>query len=257
MTDADVNVKLALIAAGVLGVIALGFLMLYVVIPAALIAGVIDFGMRQSYNSKLAKVQSSKELTIAPAIHSFDARIVDGQIVAGWLVDLPGDALLDIYRVTGHGGGSIDELNARGDCIHTTGLELTDSRDQLFVDVGLPDGTYYYVPVVSGLVIEKEPLPYSLFDFAKDVQFRTRRTRLAMRGEAVAVVVAAEVVAQIPDLRDEPSKIADDVMAHIRSRRKFDADLDAAISRINDSGELSEEEKQEAIELLETRATAK
>jgi len=255
MTDAEVNLKLAVIGASVLGVIAVGFLILYVIIPVFLVAAAIDFTMRQSYNGKLAIAKSAKDLVTAPDIRSFEARLVDGEVLLAWMVDLPGDARLDIYRVTAHGGGSIDELEMRGSCIHSTGLEFTSDMDSLFRDIGLADDTYYYVPVVSGAVVEKTPLVYHLFDFAKEVQYRTRRTRRVMRGEAVPVVVAPEVIEQIPDLRDEPSRIADDVVAHIRSRHQFDNDLDAAIARISSNEDLTEAEKQEAIELLETRAS--
>lgn len=254
MTDGEVNVKLAVIAASIVGIIAVGFLMLYVIIPVFLLASVIDFVMRQGYNTKLAAVQSQGDVSEGPEIHSFDARVVDGEVMIGWLVDIPGDGQLDIFRVSDHGGGSIDDLAARGVCIHSTAHDFTNTRDELFLDAGVPDGTYFYVPVVSGLLVEKEPLPYSFLDFASEVQYRTRRKRIRARGEAVLVEVAPQVVEQLPDLRDAPSRIADDVMSAIRSRRKFDADLDAAISRIESDSDLSEDEKQEAVELLETRA---
>ena len=256
MTDVEANVKIALIAVSVLGVVALGFFVLYVIAPLFLLACVIDFGMRQSYNSKLAEVQKAGDLTVAPDIQSFEARRVDGDVLIAWLVDLPGDAHLDIYRVTGHGGGSIAELAERGSCIHSTGREFTNTMEELFKDIGLEEGTYFYVPVVSGLVVEKEPLPYSFLDFAKEVQYRTRRNRRAMRGDAIAVEVKSEVVEALPDLRDDAAKIADDVLAHFKTRKQFDVDLDAAIARIKASDDLSEQEKQEAIELVETRATA-
>jgi hypothetical protein len=256
MTDAEANVKIALIAVSVLGVIALGYLVLFVIGPLFLLAVVIDFGMRQSYNTKLAKVQKGTDLVESPNIQSFDARLVEGQVLIGWLTNLPGDARLDIYRVTGHGGGSIAELAERGPCIHSTGRDFTNTKDELLKDAGLEEGTYFYVPVVSGLVIEKEPLPYSFLDFAKEVQYRTRRNRRAMRGDAVVVEIKPEVIEALPDLRDDAAKIADDVLAHFKSRKKLDAELDAAIARINASDDLSVEEKQEAIELIETRATA-
>lgn len=254
MNDKEMAVKLAFIFAGLIGAIALGYLVIFVIAPLFILATIIDFGMRQTYNKKLTSVQSSAELTEGPRIHSFDARYHEGEIVVGWLLDLPRDAVLDIYRTNDHGGGSIENIDERGVCIHTTGVEFTNSMDDAFIDKGLPDGTYYYVPVVSGTEVVKEPLSYHFLDFAKEVRFRTRRKQRRYRGEAVAVTTTPEAKKEIEDSRDEATKIADGVLAHFRERKKFDADLDAAISRIKESNELNEEEKQEAIELIETRA---
>ena len=254
MSDSDVNVKLAIIVGSVLGVIALGYVVVFVIVPAFLLAAVIDFGMRQSYNAKLVQVRHGADLHEMPHIHSFDVRMLDQQVMIAWIADLPNGSHLDIYRMTEHGGGSVSEIEARGLCIHSTTRERTNSKDELFIDVGLPDGTYFYVPVVSGLSVEREPLPYHFFDFAREVQFRTRRTNVVLRGEAVAMIVAPDAVDVIPDQRNLPTRIADDVKAHIKQRRQFTADLDDAIAQIMSDDDLSEHEKQLAVELLETRA---
>ncbi|WP_420860325.1 hypothetical protein [Algirhabdus cladophorae] len=242
MSDSDVNVKLAIIVGSVLGVIALGYVVVFVIVPAFLLAAVIDFGMRQRYNSKLVQVRQGTDLHDTPHIHNFDVRLVDQQVMIAWIADLPNGSHLDIYRVTEHGGGSVSDLEARGICIHSTTRELTNSKDELFVDVGLPDGTYFYVPVVSGLSVEREPLPYHFFDFARDVQFRTRRTNVVLRGDAVAIIVTPDVVEAIPDHRNLPARIADDVKAHIKQRRQFAADLDEAVAQIMTDDDFSEHE---------------
>lgn len=247
-------VKLAIIIASILGVIVLGYVMLLVVLPAFALAAIVDFGMRQSYNAKLSQVRQRTDLKSSPRILFFDARFADGQVMIAWHADLPNGSRLDIYRVEGHGGGSVDDLQSRGICIHSTGLELTSTKDELFIDFGLPEGAYFYVPIVSGRSVEQEPLSYHFFDFSRHVEFRTRRTDVVVRGEAAGVVVKPEVVEQLPDHRNMPTKIADEIKAQIKQRRQFTSDLDNAVAQIMSDADLDESEKQIAIELLETRA---
>ena len=254
MTDQEAFAKITIAILFVVGVVALGYLVIFVLVPLFVLAAVIDFFIRQSYNRKLEEARRASDLVTRPKIHDFDARFHEGRVVIAWLVDLPGDAVMDIYRVEGSGSGSIADIEARGTCIHTTKLEFTDNMEQMLVDVGLPEGTYYYVPVLSGLVVEKEPLPYSFLDFATQVQFSQRRNRCCFRGDAVAVTVADDKPQALPDLRDEAHRLADNILEEFRGRKKRDADLDAAISRIRVSSDLTETEKQAAIELLETRA---
>lgn len=256
MSDNELAAKLAFILAVVIGTIALGYVIVFAVAPIFVVASVIDFGFRHSYNEKFAAIQGSDELDQGPGIMAFEARLIHGRVAIGWLVDLPGDAHLDIYRLTGSGGGSIDEIVARGTCMYSTGREYTDETSEGFYDDGLAYGTYYYVPVVSGMRIKKDPVSYSFLSFARELHFITRKTRVAVRGEAVRVDVAASEPIALPDGRDDAAKLADEVLEQFQARKKFDAELDAAISRIRDSDELSEEEKAEAIELMETRAAS-
>lgn len=256
MSDNELAAKMAVIVAVVIGVIALGYVIVFAIAPIFVVASVIDFGFRHKYNEKLDAIQGSDELDQGPRIHSFDARMHEGRIIIGWMTDLPGDAYLDIYRVTGSGGGSVSEIAARGECILSTGREVTQDMSELFVDEDLPQGSYFYVPVVSGLRITKEPLSYSFLGFMREVQFITRKTRVAIRGEAVRVDVAPTEPIALPDARDPAAKLADEVLEQFQARKKFDADLDAAIDRIRENSDLTDEEKAEAIELMETRATS-
>ncbi len=256
MSDTEGMIKLAIIALVIAGAVAVGSFVVVVVVPLFLLGCVVDYGMRQGYNKKLAAIQGSPELIKGPAIRDFEARIVEGEVLIAWLVDLPGDAALEIYRVEGPAGGSLDELGERAVCIHSTGVEFTHNRDMTLTDHDLSPGRYTYFPVVSGLTIQKEPLPYSFFDFANEVQFRTRKNRNRLRGESSIVEVLDPSVNQLLDQRDPATKMADDVLAHFRERKKFDADLDIAIARITDSSDLTEAEKQEAIELIETRSVS-
>ncbi|MEJ8563289.1 hypothetical protein QTO30_20100 [Yoonia sp. GPGPB17] len=254
MSDSEAYAKIAFILAVVLGVIALGYVMVFVVAPLLLLAVIIDFGMRQSYNAKLVKVIEQSDLNEVPHIHSFEARMVDQQVLIAWIADLPNDSHLEIYRVSGHGGGSVGDLEARGVCIHSTTREVTGSKDELFIDMGVAEGLHFYVPVVSGRSVEREPLPYQFLGFSKEVQFRTRRRNVVLRGEAFAVNVAPAVVAALSDTRDLPSRIADDVKVQIKQSRQFAANLNDAIAGIMSDDDLTEDEKQLAVELLETRA---
>ena len=238
----------------VMGIVALGYLVVFVLVPLFVLAAVIDFFMRQSYDRKLADLRGAPDLITGPKIHDFDARFHEGRVIIAWRLDLPGDAMLDIYRVEGSGGGSVADIEARGTWLHTTQLERSNTIEQAYEDFGLPDGTYSYVPIVSGLVVEKEPLPYHFLSFATQVQFSQRRNRRTFRGEAVTVTISEDKPEVLPDLRDEAHKLADDILEEFRGRKKRDADLDAAISRIRESTELTETEKQAAIELLETRS---
>ena len=254
MTDQEAMVKVAFLVAAGLAVVAVGYVVIFVVAPLFVLGMVIDFGMRQSYKKKLAEAKASPDLIKGPRLHDFEARFHEGEVLIGWLADLPGAAGMDIYRLTDHGGGTVDDIEMRGLCIHSTRVEFTESKSQLVADPGLEDGTYFYVPVLYGLVIEKEPLSYSFFDFASEVKYRQRKYRVRFRGDAGAVTVEPETVPEIPDLRDAATKMADDILAGFRDRKKLDADLDAAMARIRASDDLTEEEKLEAIELLETRS---
>lgn len=256
MTDNEAYAKLGIVVAVVLGAVAIGYLVVIVVLPLFLLGALIDYGMRRSYNKKLAEVRRSPDLIKGPVIHDFEARFVDGEVLIAWFCDLPGDAALEIYRIVGPAGGAISEMGDRALCIHTTGRELTNNRDEVFIDPGLEPGRYSYVPVVSGLVVEKEPIEYSFFDFAPKVQFIQRKNRRKLRGEASVVDVPSQKVQALPDERDAATKMADDVLTHLRERKKFDSEIDAAIDRIKASHDLTEDEKAEAIELIETRAVA-
>lgn len=256
MTDAEAFTKVAIIALAIGGIVMIGYLAVVFVLPVFLVAAVIDYRIRQSYNKKLAAVTGSRDLITGPYIHDFEARFVDGDVLIAWCCDLPGNSVLEIYRVEGMAGGSLSSLGDRAVCIHSTGVELTNNRDMLVVEKGLTPGCYSYIPFVEGLVVEKEPLPYSFFDFSTEVKFLRRKKTKRLRGEASVVDVPDPRAMALPDDRDPATKIADDVLAHFRERKKFDADIDAAIARIEASDDLTDAEKQEAIELIEIRAAA-
>jgi hypothetical protein len=254
MSDSELNAKIAVIIAVIIGIIALGYVIVFAIAPIFVVASLIDFGFRQKYNQKLDAIKGSNTLNQTPSIHSFDARLVDGRVIIAWLVDLPGNAQLDIYRMTRTGGGTVAEISGQGDCILSTGREFTNDLSEVFYDDGLPEDTYFYIPVVSGMQIKKEPLSYSFLSFAREVQFSTRKSNIQIRGEAARVDVLQDVPKAISDERDEATKLADEVLAVFKERKKLDVNLDAAISRIKNSTDLSDDEKIEAIELMETRA---
>jgi len=256
MSDNELTAKVAVIGAVVIGIIALGYVIIFVIAPIFVVASIIDFGFRQKYNEKLDAIRGSDELDQGPDILCFEARMHEGRIVAGWMANLPNGAQLDIYRLTGSGGGSIDEIAARGTCVLSTGREVTSDRSEVFYDDGLPHGVYYYVPVASGLRIKKDPQPYSFLSFARELQFITRKTRTAIRGEACRVDFVPEEPKALPDTRDDASKLKDEVLEVIKGRKRQDAQLDAAIAKIQQDDDLTEDEKAEAIELMETRAAS-
>lgn len=256
MSNNELAAKLALTVAVLVGIVALGSVIIFAVAPIFVAASIIDFFYRQKYNEKLDAIKGSDELDQGPSIKSFDARLHEGRVIVAWFVDLPGNAQLDVYRLTGTGGGAIEEIVARGTCVISTGREMTENMSEAFYDDGLPEGVYYYVPVASGMRIKKEPISYSFLSFARELQFSTRRRQVTVRGEAVAVHVADARPKALPDTRNDVTRLADDVLAQFESRKKFDAELDAAIARITESSDLTEEEKAEAIELMETRAAS-
>ena len=254
MSVNELAAKVAAIVAIVIGVVALGYVIVFAIAPIFLLASTIDFGFRKKYNDKVAALQGPKDLIDAPDIHDFGARAIDGRVMLAWLVDLPKGAQLDIYRLTGSGGGAIDDLKQRGECIHSTGLEFTNDLSEVYFDDGLPNGTYFYVPVVSGMRIERTPDPYPFLSFSREVHFSTRRTRVEIRGEASRVEVVPEEIAALPDTRDAASVLKDEVVNAIKGRKQLESELDAAIQQIRDDVELTDDEKSEAIELIETRA---
>lgn len=256
MSDNELAAKMAVIGAVVIGIVALGYVIVFAIAPIFVVASIIDFGFRQKYNEKLDAIKGSDELDQGPNILRFEARMHEGRIVAAWFAELPNGSQLDIYRLTGSGGGSIDEIAARGTCVLSTGREVTSNPSEAFYDDGLPHGVYYYVPVASGLRIKKDPLPYSFLSFARELHFITRKSRVAVRGEACRVDFAPEEPKALPDTRDDASKLKDEVLEVIKGRKRQDAELDAAILKIHEDDDLSEDEKAEAIELMETRAAS-
>ncbi len=256
MSDNELAAKMAVIVAIVIGVIALGYVIVFAVAPIFVLASIIDFGFRQKYNGKLDAARGSSALDQGPNILRFEARMHEGRVAIAWFAELPNGAQLDIYRLTGSGGGSSSEIAARGTCVLSTARELTSDASEVFYDDGLPFGTYFYVPVASGLQIKKEPLPYSFLSFARDLQYITRKSRVAVRGEASRVQFEQEEPIALPDTRDPASKLKDEVLEVIKGRKKLDAELDAAIIKIKQDNDLTDDEKAEAIELMETRAAS-
>lgn len=257
MSDNELYAKLGVLIAGVVAVFLVGWMLLVFVGPIFLGLALVDTIMRQAYGPKLKAVKSAGDLVEEPSVEDFDARILDGNVAVGWVVNLPGDAHMDIYRLEGSPAGHLDEIETRGICVHSTKTEITGSREALFIDYDAPDGVLFYAPILRGMRVEKVPLDYSFFDFAREVQYRTKRKRVEMRGQPSRVVYQRnpEPVA-LPDERDEAEKMAEEIVSSLVARKTFDSQLDAAITRINANSELTEQEKLEAIELLETRAAA-
>ncbi len=253
MQEEAMMLKIVAIVLGGIAALYLGMMALMVIAPLFLVAVVIDTAMRSAYNRKLDDVRKQGELVIGPDLDAFDARIVDGQVLVGWRASLPHGAHLDIYRLTGSGGGSASEIQERGTCVHSTTTEQGDRPETVFIDYGVAQGAYFYVPVVSGLEKRRTPIDYSFLAFYRELQFRERKSTIRARGDAVYVDVSnAEPV--IADDREPTEKLVDEILGEIRERRKIEEDLDVAIERIRISVDLSDEEKEEAIELLETRA---
>lgn len=255
MTDSEMALKGAAIFAGLIAMVFIGYFAVFVVVPLFIAGVIIDQIMRASYPAKVKAARAKGGLHVAPAVHDFEARLHDGQILVAWLLDLPGEAYMEIYRLTGQVSGEFGDIRARGVCVHTSGLELTNSRDDIFTDHDAPEGVLYYVPVLYGKSVEKRILDYGFFSFYGSVQYTTRRKSVVVLGSASRVVnEPAPAPMALPDDRDDATKMADDILQSIKTRKEQDQQLDGAIERIKSSPDLNEAEKLEAIELLETRS---
>ncbi|MEO1703707.1 MAG: hypothetical protein AAFR71_16800 [Pseudomonadota bacterium] len=258
MTDNEAMAKGVTAIAIIIGVIAIGYVALIIVLPLTIVGLIIDCWMRKKYNRALRDYEKDQETAIAkPAISMFDAKMVDGEVLIGWLVDLPDGTSLDIYRSENGPGGAFDDVAEYAQCIHSTRRDYTADKDDLFVDHSAPDGVVYYVPVIAGTHIERTPIDYSLFDFSRKLQFTERKRKFNARGDAVRVEVTREFMPlEVEDMRDDTAKMTDDILSAIADRKSRERSLDEAITRIKNADDLSEAEKAEAIELLETRMGA-
>lgn len=257
MNDTELAAKMFIAFASFVAIVMLGQVMIFVGAPLFVIGCVIDTILRGKYNSNLALLKREAGKTVAqPAISSFDARCHEGKVVVAWLVDLPEGATLDIYRSFDTPGGSHEDVQDFATCVHSTSLDFTNTIDDAFIDHGAREGVQYYIPVIAGLHVSKTPIPYSFFSFSTSVQFTTKKVRVNARGDAVRVELKPHVEREIIDGRDDATKATDEILVAIHERKKRDASLDAAIARIRENANLTDEEKDEAIELLETRIGA-
>ena len=255
MGDAETNSKIVLIVVAIFALVAIAYFSVFVLLPIFFVMVVIDIFMRMNYKGKVAAAKAKGGLDTAPDVLDFEARQHEGLIKIAWSVKLPAQAYMDIYRLEGQSSGSLEEIAQRGTCIHSSGLEVTQNLDALFIDYDAPEAVLYYIPVLHGQRVEKRILDYSFLSFYGSVQYTTRRKAVALLGPASRVVHELESAPMsLPDERDDAAKMADEILSSIKARKKMDAQLDAAIQRIRQSADLSETEKAEAIELLETRA---
>ena len=255
MTDTELNAKIAVLFAGIVVVGAVAYFAVIVLIPLFVIGVIVDAFMRSSYKGKVAAAKAKGGLLVAPVVHDFEARLHDGEILIAWNLELPDQAYMDIYRLVGQNSGDLEEITSRGVCIHSTGVEATNSKADLFTDHDAPEGVLYYIPVLYGKSVEKRILDYGFFSFYASVQYTTRRNSVVVQGHASRVVNEIEAPLALPDVRGEAEKMADEILTSIKARKAQNAELDGAIARIKASPDLSDAEKLEAIELLETRAT--
>ena len=255
MSDAEGIAKVALVMAGLAVLVALGYFLTFVVIPLALIVVVIDTVMRANYNNKVKKLVAKGSLDERPEIQNFDARFHDGQIIIAWLTDLPKGSSLDIYRLPHDVAGTASEVIEKGLCVHSTTRDFTNDLSEVFVDHDAPYGVHYYIPVVKGTAVERQIIQYTFLSFYGQVKFRERKKAYSSRGDAVRIDYKAPAQqVELPDGRSDVSKTADEIVAGMLERKRRDNELDEAIAKIRANPELSDSEKHEAIEILETQA---
>ncbi|MBZ0130803.1 MAG: hypothetical protein K8F59_17030 [Rhodobacteraceae bacterium] len=255
MTDLQAIGRIFIGVAIIVGLFAFGYIFVFVILPVSVLVLAIDFSMRYRYNAKLQALIEKGGLTKTPKLDSFEVRLHEGKILIGWKADLPNGATLSIYRLEGSAKGTVADIEENGECLLSTTLEMTDRMDNILIDHDAPDGVLYYVPTIFGESIEERPLDYSFLDFFKDVKFSTRKSDIWVRGQGVRLEYQREP-AVLPDGRDEAVKMADDILQSMRERKKREFELDAAVERIRQSPDLSDAEKEEAVELLETHAVA-
>lgn len=224
MSDNELYAKLGILVAGLIAAMMVGWVLIVIVGPIFVGLAIIDTIMRQAYGPKLKAVRDAGNLVEEPCVTNFEARVHEGQVIIGWLIDLPGDAHMDIYRLEGSPGGSLSEIEQRGVCVLSTRMDFTGSQDELFVDYDAPDGVLYYIPVLSGMRVEKVPLDYAFLDFKKEVKFRTKRKRVHLRGPAsrVEYVRNPEPIA-LPDGRDDATIMAEEIISSLVERKTFDS----------------------------------
>jgi hypothetical protein len=255
MSDAEGITKVAFIMVGLAGFIALGYFLTFVVVPLVLLVIAVDTVMRTSYQSKVKKLDAQGSLDERPEIQNFDARIHDGQIIIAWMTDLPKGSSLDIYRLPHDVAGTASEVIEKGLCVHSTTRDFTNDLSEVFVDHDAPYGVHYYIPVVKGTAVERQIIPYTFLSFYGGVKLRERKKAYSSRGDAVRIDYKAPAQqVELPDGRSDVSKTADEIVAGMLERKRRDSELDEAIAKIRANEELSDSEKHEAIEILETQA---
>lgn len=255
MSDGEAIAKVAIALIVLVGIVAFGGFLVFVVLPVVVLVVAIDVAMRASYNGKVKRLEAVNELVEQPALRNFDVRLHEGKIVIAWMVDLPSGSSLDIYRLAHDVAGPASEVVERGLCVHSTTRDFTNDLSEVFVDRDAPYGVHFYIPVVKGYSIEKRILPYSSMSFQRDVKIRERKQAVAVRGDAVRIDYKPGATNnQIEDDRSEATRAADEIVASLLQRKQRYSDLDEAIEKIRSNPGLSEAEKREAIEILETQS---
>lgn len=251
----DDIVKIVVAVIILIGVMALGGLIIFYVLPVFVVGFIINFFMKSSYDEKLKQVKAGGAIFVGPQLHEFDAWVLDGDPVVTWKASLPSGARLEIFRMQDQVYGTVAEVEEHGTCIHSlTGAGSILNEGHLN-DHDAPNGTLFYVPIISGMVIEKKPLDYHFFDFSREVQYSERKNAMAACGNAIRVR-NLEVMYEplgLPDDRDDVAKMAEGILQSFAERKTLNTQLDREIEKINQSDELSDAEKREAIEYLETR----
>ena len=241
--------------AGLAGVVALGYLAVFVLIPLTIVVVLIDTMFRSSYNKKLKEVKAGTDLYAGVQLQQLEAVVHEGFPVIGWKVSLPRDSFLEIYRLENQPSGLASSVQEKGTCIHTVFHDGRSEYDGFFVDKDAPNGLLFYAAVLTGKFVEKRPLDYHFMDFSRQVQYSTRRETICVVAHVAQVnyVVDIQEPLILEDDRDEATIAAEEILQSINERKNFDTRLDAAIDKINSTEGLSDVEKNEAIELLETR----
>ncbi len=237
------------------GIIALGYLIVFILIPLAIVISLIDLMFRSSYNKKLKEVKTGNDLYAGVQLQQFEAVIHDDLPVVGWKASLPRNSFLEVYRLENQPSGSVASVKENGIRIHTIFHDGPNEYDGIFVDRDAPKGLVFYAAVLSGQVTEKRPRDYHFMDFSRQVQYSTRKETIRAVADVAQVNYQAEIQEPLvlEDDRDAATIAAEEILQSISQRKDFDVKLDAAIDKINTTGGLSAVEKQEAIELLETR----
>ena len=237
------------------GIVALGYLVIFVLIPLTIVIVLIDMMFRSSYNKKLKEVKARNDLYAGVQLQQFEAVIHDGFPVVGWKVSLPRDSLLEVYRLDNQPSGSASSVQENGTCVNTVFHDGRSEYDGFFVDNEAPSGLLFYAAVLTGKFIEKKPLDYHFMDFSREVKYSTRRETICAVAHVAQINNLGEITEPLilEDDRDEATISAEEILQSISERKDFNTKLDTAIETINSTKGLSDTEKNEAIELLETR----
>ena len=250
----DQTVKLGIALAIISALAFVGYFFILFVLPVILLVLLVDLFFRLKHN-RLVEEFIKEYKPVLPQLLDFHVCEIQGAPHIAWDAELPASSFIEIYRLTDEMGRNLDDICKRGTMIENSTKPQAITESDFVIDHDAPTGTVIYHSVLGGKKVEKKPIEYPFMSFRREVQYTTRKTNYVAMGSAVRLRRELSVV-DIEVLEDAApytaKQMANDIVAQMFERKRQEAELEEALHEIDSNHELTEAEKNEAKELLET-----